>query len=149
MLAGRTAPARSEHNMRSYVHRVRRAIRDDGELIETIASGYRMTMTAEQLDADEFARLARRASQALAVGDAFAAIEAAERAIALWGGPPYAEFGDQPWAVPEAAHLDELHVGVRTDRCEALLDLGKPAAAVSKLEQLTREDPYASGRWHC
>jgi serine/threonine protein kinase/WD40 repeat protein len=134
--------ARSERNMRSYVHRVRRAIGDDGELIATVASGYQMTTTDGQVDADEFARLARRASQALAVGDAVATIDAAERALAVWRGPPYAEFGHQPWAVPEAAHLDELHVGVRTDRCEALIDLGRPGSAITDLEQLTHEDPF-------
>ncbi len=135
------APEHSEHNMRSYVHRVRRAIGDDGELIETVANGYRLTTTVGQVDADEFARLARHASRALAVGDGAATVEAAERALALWHGPPYAELGDERWAVPEAAHLDELRVSVRTDRSEALLELGKPAAAAAELEQLVREDP--------
>ena len=134
-------PARSEHNMRSYVHRVRRAIGDDGELIQTIASGYRLVATDGQVDADEFVRFARSASRALAVGDPVTTLDASERAVALWGGRPYAEFGDAPWAVPEVVRLEELCSEVRTDRCEAFVELGKPAEAVAELERLAREDP--------
>ena len=62
-------------------------------------------------------------------------------ALALWRGPPLAEFGEEPFARVEAGRLEELRLAALEERIEADLALGRHAELVGELEVLIAEHP--------
>ena len=48
------APDRADHNVRTYVHRLRSALGDEGRRIETVGNGYRLHLEHRELDALRF-----------------------------------------------------------------------------------------------
>ncbi len=70
-----------------------------------------------------------------------------EEALALWRGPAYAEFADQPWARGEIARLDELRLLAVERRAAALLDLGRAAEVVPDLEAHVDGHPWREEGW--
>ena len=93
------------------------------------------------LDATRFERLVRDSRRAWAEGNAELALALAERALALWRGPPLADVADAPFAVAEAARLEELRLDCVEDRVAALLALGRHESVVPELERLCAEHP--------
>ncbi|MGH3030925.1 MAG: AfsR/SARP family transcriptional regulator, partial [Gaiellaceae bacterium] len=83
------------------------------------ASGYRLELDREQVDAGRFARLV--------------AERRFEEGLALWRGPPLGEFEDQHWARAEAARLEELHATAVEEHIETRLAAGEHAALVPEL----------------
>ena len=63
----------------------------------------------------------RRASAA----SDLAAAAGLREALALWRGPPLAEFAHEPFAPSEAARLAELRLAALEDRIDADLALGR------------------------
>ena len=66
---------------------------------------------------------------------------ACAEALALWHGPPLAEFAHEPFALGEAARLAELRLAALEDRIDADLALGRHGELVSKLEALVAAEP--------
>jgi len=78
---------------------------------------------------------------ALAKGDAERTSERLREALALWRGPPLADFAYEPFAQGEAVRLEEERLAALEDRIDADLALGRHAALVGELEALVREYP--------
>ena len=57
-------------------------------------------------------------------------------ALALWRGPPLAEFAYESWAQPEIDRLEELRLEALQERVETDLALGASAELVAELELL-------------
>ena len=70
-----------------------------------------------------------------------------DEALALWRGEPLAELGDLPTAGTDRLRLTELQVRARERRCDALLALGRPEAAVPDLQHLVAEHPLRERLW--
>ncbi len=134
-------PDRSEHNIRTYVHRLRNALQEDGERLATVGTGYRLDLHPGELDLERFEELAGNARRAVATGDPVGALDAADAAEALWSGRPYGELADEPWAIAEVARVDEARAGLVESRAEALLAAGRPADAVAVTERAVRDTP--------
>ena len=66
-------------------------------------------------------------------------------ALALWRGPPLADFAYEPFAQAEIARLEELRLAALEQRIEADLALGRHAELVGELEALVAEHRCASG----
>ncbi|MFL5909681.1 MAG: BTAD domain-containing putative transcriptional regulator [Gaiellaceae bacterium] len=62
-------------------------------------------------------------------------------ALALWRGPPLAEFAQQRFAQAEIAQLEELYLSCLESRLEADLAVGEHAALVGELEALVQRHP--------
>src|SRR6185295_10288668 len=62
-------------------------------------------------------------------------------ALALWRGPPLAEFAYEPWAQAEIARLEELRLDALQERIETDLALGASAELVPELELLVGQYP--------
>ncbi len=134
-------PRRAEHNMQSYIHRLRSALGEFGERIETTGTSYRLHLEPGEFDLwtfDESVALARRALES---GDATGALEAADRADVLWRGAPFGEFADDSWASAEVGRLTEAVASLAEARCAALLSLRRPDAAVAVIEPVIAEHP--------
>ena len=119
----------------------RRAPRSPAAVLVSAAPGYALALGADGLDSRRFVGLLDRASAA-APGEAMAMLT---EALGLWSGAPFAEFGDEPWAAPEAARLAELRVVAAERLGEARLATGAAAAAVPDLERVVHDHPLREG----
>ena len=61
--------------------------------------------------------------------------------MALWRGPPLADFAYEPFAQTAIARLEEARLAALEDRIDADLALGDHAALVGELETLVAEHP--------
>jgi DNA-binding SARP family transcriptional activator len=138
-------PPKALAGLQVYVSNLRRALepgrlpRTPATVLISAAPGYRLRLEPEQVDAWLFPRLIDAAAVALSAGDGARALEAVDRALALWQGPAYAEFADDEWAEPEVTRLEELRLVAVEYRTEALLALGRNAG--SEIEQHVRAHP--------
>jgi DNA-binding SARP family transcriptional activator len=101
-----------------------------GERIVTRPPGYVLCVEEGELDLDRFQRL-------VAEGGA----EKLTAALALWRGPPLAEFAYERFAQAEIARLEELREAALEQRIEADLELGRHGDLVGELESLVQEHP--------
>jgi YVTN family beta-propeller protein len=134
-LWGERPPPTAAKNVQVYIARLRKLL-DDGLLV-TRAPGYALRAEDEQLDAARFQALleaARREQPA-------AAAEQLREALALWRGPPLADFVYDSFAQEEIRRLEELRVAALEDRIDADLALGQHEDVVGELEALVRAHP--------
>ncbi|MGV9597060.1 BTAD domain-containing putative transcriptional regulator [Streptosporangium sandarakinum] len=138
-------PPRALAALQVYVSNLRRALEPDrpprapATVLVSAAPGYRLRLEPERVDAWLLPGLIESAAAALAEDDGDRALDLADRALALWQGPAYAEFADERWAEPEAARLEELRLVAVEHRAEALLALGREAGI--ELERHVRAHP--------
>ena len=98
--------------------------------IVTKPPGYAIRVEPGELDLESFERLAAEEGPG----------QLAE-ALALWRGPPLADFAQTRFALSDIGRLDERRVAVLEDRIEADLALGRQADLVAELEALVAEYP--------
>ncbi|MGV9772230.1 BTAD domain-containing putative transcriptional regulator [Streptosporangium sp. NPDC003464] len=138
-------PPKALAALQVYVSNLRRALEPDrpprtpATVLVSAAPGYRLRLEPGKVDAWVFPGLVDSATAALASGDGTRALDLADRALALWQGPAYAEFADDEWAEPETARLEELRLVAVECRAEARLVLGRNAEI--ELEQHVRAHP--------
>jgi peptide/nickel transport system substrate-binding protein len=130
---GERPPPTAAKNVQGYVARLRRVL-GDGALL-TQAPGY--ALRAEALDATRFQALVEEARH----DEPAAAAPRLAEALALWRGPPLADFAYEPFAQDEIRRLEELRLSALEDRLEADLALGRHEEVVAELESLAREHP--------
>ena len=143
-LWGESPPPTARQTVQVYISQLRRALPVDGAgdgAIETRAPGYLLHVAPGRLDLDRFQELSASGRAALAAGDAAGAAEALRTALALWRGPPLADFTYEEWAQREIARLEEWRLACLEERIEADLRLGHRAELVGELEALVDEHP--------
>src|SRR4051794_12717625 len=146
-LWGDAAPATAAKSVQVYVSQVRKALRngepqDDGErVLLTRAGGYVVALDRGQLDAYRLQRSLEDGRRALDGEQPERAAKCLRGGLALWGGPPLADFRYEPFAQSEIVRLEELRLAVIEERVEADLALGRHGALVGELELLTGENP--------
>ncbi len=153
MVWGAAAPDAAPATLRSHVSHLRRALRGTygAAPLSTLGNGhgvgYRLDVTAEQVDARRFERAYAQARPLLAgtVGDREQAVWLLRGALDLWRGPAFADVADQPFALPEIARLGALRRSARRTLAEALTTLGRHGEAVGELAGHVAEDPYDEG----
>jgi serine/threonine protein kinase len=139
--SGGEPPHRAEHNVRTYIHRLRAALDGDADRIETLGAGYRLRLADDEIDTACFERLAGLAGRLGDSGDTVAALEAIEQAEQLWRGDPLQEFRGESWAASEAVRLLEQRVALRIRRAELLLAGGRASEAIALLEAIVHDEP--------
>jgi DNA-binding SARP family transcriptional activator len=138
-LWGARAPATAGKTLQGYIYRLRKALGED--VLRTRGRGYLLIVAPAQLDLDRFERLSRDGRDALSASDPRAAAERLRSALALWRGPPLADFTYEPFAQAEIARLEEVRLATLEDRIEADLGLRRHCELVPELEALVREHP--------
>ena len=132
-LWGEAVPPTAAKMIQIYVSQLRKVL--PAGLLVTRPRGYEVRISPEAIDLSHFERLRERGRAALADGDADEAARVLRDALALWRGPPLAEF-DEPFATIEARRLDELRSACLEDRIDADLELGRHAVLVGELAAL-------------
>jgi DNA-binding SARP family transcriptional activator/ABC-type branched-subunit amino acid transport system substrate-binding protein len=138
-LWGERPPATAAKTLQGYVFHLRRALGDG--LLHTRRAGYELELAPDQLDADEFERLASEGRAALNGGDPTAAARCLCEALDRWRGPPLADFAYESFAQAEIARLEEARLAALEDRIDADLGLGRQEQLVGELDALVREFP--------
>ena len=137
--AGRP-PATAAKVLRTYVSQLRKALGDARDRHRGRAA-YELRVEPDCLDLHRFERLVTEAR----VAEPPAAAQSLREALALWRGPPLAEFAYEPWAQPEIDRLEELRLEALQERIESDLALGASAELVAELELLVGQYPLREG----
>jgi DNA-binding SARP family transcriptional activator len=132
-------PEKAAKSVQAHVSRLRKALGESR--LRTAGGGYAVAVSPEELDLDRFDELVERGRSALAASDPEAASTSLRQGLALWRGPPFADFRYSEFAQAEIARLEERRLAVLEDRIEADLALGRHADVVSELEALVHEHP--------
>jgi len=134
-LWGERPPATAAKNVQVYVSHLRRALGDG--VLDTQAPGYVLRLEPGRLDAERFRMLMEEARR----HEPAQASERLGQALALWRGPPLADFSYDSFAQDEIRRLEELRLSALEDRIEADLALGRHEDVLPELETLARENP--------
>ena len=144
------APANAVKNVQIYVSRLRKGLEPDSRnrrsesrtgILRTQAGGYVLDVGPDELDVDRFLRLVDEGRRALAGGTAEEAATKLTEALALWRGPPLADFAYDSFAQSEIGRLDELRLGAVEERLEADLALGRHTDITPELQALVAQHP--------
>ena len=134
-LYGSEPPKSATASLQNSVAALRKALGPD--VLVTRSPGYVLALVAEQIDARRFEQMLADARSA-SPGERRTILR---RALALWRGPPLAEFAFEGWAEEDARRLDELRLVALEERIAADVDVGLSADVVPELESLVREHP--------
>src|SRR5712691_4523514 len=134
-LWGGHPPASARKTLHTYVSKLRPVLGDS--MLVTRPAGYELRIEPGTLDVDQFERLLAEAKEATP-SEAAAKLRAA---LALWRGPPLADFVYEPFAQAEIARLEELRMAALEHRVNADLALDRHAELIGELEALVAEHP--------
>ena len=134
-LWGSEPPRTAATSLHNTVSQLRKQL--GAEVLVTRAPGYVLHVESEQIDAYRFERALAEARR---LGPD-ARRERLQAALALWRGPPLAEFGLEEFAQPEIRRLEELRLVAVEERIEADLELGRHGDVVGELEALVGANP--------
>jgi len=146
-LWGETPPANPVNALRVIASRLRKALADAADALETVACGYRFAVRSSAVDAIAFDRLVAAGRTAAACGDHEDAASRLRDALDLWRGPALADLIDVPFAAAHAARLDSERLAVIEERNDADLACGRHRHLVGELEALTVQHPLRERLW--
>ncbi|QKW20956.1 winged helix-turn-helix domain-containing protein [Kitasatospora sp. NA04385] len=133
-------PASARQQLHNAVRDLRRALADDGRLLATSDTGYRLTAPADAVDADRFTRLTREARAAERDGRLPEAVRLLRRAVGLWRGEAFAGLPGTALAAA-ATRLGEQRTGATEDLMALLLQTGESSSLVGELTVLLARHP--------
>ena len=112
------------------------------DVVVRTSTGYRLTLTEDQVDSSAVLIRAAASARCSRAGDHVAALSHADAGLALWGGagPGPADDADGPVTALRAERRGTYRILVR-GRALALARLGRPAEAVDRLAELAAERP--------
>jgi DNA-binding SARP family transcriptional activator len=134
-LWGAQPPKTATTSLQNFVSQLRKVLGSD--VLETQMPGYRLHVSPGELDLDRFRRLCETAR----TSELEERRTALREALALWRGPPLADFQFEAFAQGEIGRLEELRLAAVEDRIEADLEAGLDAELVGELESLVDAHP--------
>ena len=132
-------PKHAKKAVQVLASRLRSALGEGAVLSE--GGGYALRLPPGSLDADRFEELFTRGRVELARGEAGEAAATLRQALALWRGPALADVGQERFAQPEIARLEDLRLACLGDRVDADLAGGRHVEVAGELEGLVRQYP--------
>ncbi|MFI6236447.1 BTAD domain-containing putative transcriptional regulator [Micromonospora sp. NPDC050784] len=141
-LWGDAPPANAAGALSAKVSQLRRVLADAEpgarELVRSPPPGYRILVDRDDVDAGRFHRLV---SEARGEQDRRSRVALFSAALALWRGPAFADFRDEPFTAAAAAGLEEQWLLVSEDHLDDRLALGEHAEVVGALGGLLVRQP--------
>jgi predicted ATPase/DNA-binding SARP family transcriptional activator len=141
-LWGDELPVHPAGALQSKVSRLRQALENaepgGGGLVAFRPPGYLLQLEGDAVDERRFAALVERAG---ATGDPRARAALLADALALWRGPPLADFADAAFAQAAIARLEEQRLAALEDQAETRLALGEHSLLAGELGELVARHP--------
>ena len=147
---GGAPPDAARTTVRSYVARLRRELAPVAEATGVVVSldgGYLLDVEDDQVDWIRFSRDVEAGTALLAAGRVADALEAAQHALASWGGPPFLDLPCSPRAQELVAQLDQLRLRALEVEGEAMLLADQHEELVPRLAGLVVEHPLEERFW--
>jgi DNA-binding SARP family transcriptional activator len=147
-LWGDSAPANVANSLQANVSKLRRALEVHvggaaaQATLATHGRGYVIHLDGHALDARRAVELVSASRDLLRNGAPERAAGAANEALGLYRGQPFAEVAYLDWAQAEVHRLDELRLEATEALHAAQLALGRHAEAISALETLVAAHPF-------
>ena len=146
VLAGRLWPERAPQHERAAVHtyvaRLRRLL--GREVIQTVSDGYRLAVTADQIDLWDFRDLLQRASATVSAPEELALLRQASR---LWRGRPFTGL-ESTWLEREVIpRLEDEWASAAERRIDLEMQDGQWAAVIPELRDLVSAHPTRESWW--
>jgi DNA-binding SARP family transcriptional activator len=138
-------PSGAASTLQSHISFLRRAL-GSGRLVGR-DGGYVLEVVDHELDVRRFEDELRRGRDALVGGDPGGAARLLVTALGRWRGRALADVSGTPWAVPEEARLEELHIGAIETWLEARLVLGEHREVVALAEGAIADHPLREEIW--
>ncbi|MFE3032400.1 BTAD domain-containing putative transcriptional regulator [Streptomyces canus] len=139
-LWGDAPPASAVGSVRTYVHRLRRALGEGASLIRSVGDAYVVRALPEDLDLAAFRELTARAEAARRAGEVKEAAALLRDALALWRGPALSGVRGE-FAQAGREQLETLRLSALESLLAIRLDLGGHAQAVPELAALVAGRP--------
>jgi DNA-binding SARP family transcriptional activator/tetratricopeptide (TPR) repeat protein len=136
-------PGSAASTVRTYVSRLRRMLEDSaaaGSEIRSVAGGYQLDLSVDELDLTVFQRHVTDAERARQAGDVMMWAKELVSGLDLWHGTPLAGLPG-PFAARQRANLERLRASAEATRLRAELDLGEPDRVLPELAALADEHP--------
>jgi len=150
-LWGAEPPPSATKSVHALISKLRRRLENEpaGQGVEegengvllTHPHGYVLTVASGELDLHRFQSLLDEGQHSLSAGRADDAAAKLRQGLALWRGPPLAEFAYESFAQVEIARLEELRLSALEERIEADLALGRDRDLIPELEALVAKNP--------
>ena len=141
-LWGDDLPVHPANALQSKVSRLRQALENaepaGGELVVSRSPGYLLQLDGGAVDEGRFAALIERAGATQDPRDRAALLA---DALALWRGPPLAEFADAMFAQAAIARLEEQRLAALEEQAEARLALGEHSLLAGEIGELVARHP--------
>jgi hypothetical protein len=134
-LWGADRPETAAKALQGYVSQLRKTL--GPEMLVTGPGGYMLRLAPGQLDADRFEQLVDDARDA----EPHDSAEWLREALALWRGPPLADFTYDDFAQGEIARFEERRLVALERRIEADLALGRHQEVAGELASLVKQHP--------
>ncbi len=133
--------------MQAKISKLRRAL-GDAAVVSGARSGYTLEVDPSAVDAVEVLELASAAKDRVRGGDFGLALQACDRALAMFRGDVIlCDAGDVQWVVPYRVRLDEARLGLVEDQLSARLELGGGDELIGELEGLVLLHPLRERLW--
>ncbi|MEU3963123.1 BTAD domain-containing putative transcriptional regulator [Streptomyces buecherae] len=140
-LWGPTPVDNAVNALHALVYRLRKLLGGGAATLASVGAGYRLAVSARDVDAHRFEELAARGKRQLAAGAPREAVPLLGEALALWRGPAFADVLEAPYAGSAGVRLEELRAAALEDRFEAELRLGRHAEILADLQATAAEHP--------
>ncbi|WP_329550487.1 AfsR/SARP family transcriptional regulator [Streptomyces sp. NBC_00696] len=141
---GIKAPASAPGILRTYVHRLRKALEPDRDtaasVIRSVGDGYQLPIGERDMDLTVFRQLLTGAERARQAGDDKDGVRQLDEALRLWQGTALAGIRSE-YARIQRRRLDELRLSAQATRIAAELNLGSHTDAVADLTGLVADNP--------
>jgi DNA-binding SARP family transcriptional activator len=134
-LWGEKPPRTAATSLQNFISQLRKVLGQD--LLETTPPGYRVRVRPGDIDLDRFRLLVEQSESMEPTGKA----RALREALAIWRGPPLADFSFEAFAQAHIAHLEELRLATLEERIQADLDSGLSTQLIPELEELVKSHP--------
>ncbi|GAA5028059.1 hypothetical protein GCM10025738_05810 [Microbacterium fluvii] len=142
---GADAPPTWAQQVKKSISTIRRMLGADS--VRTLGADYAFGLDPDTLDATRFERLVSAARQQQLHGEHDRAIDAYQRALALWRGRPFPDIADWEPGVVETMRLTEIRDSAAEELLDARLNAGDERAVIPDAERLVRENPLREDRW--
>ena len=121
---GAEASTTARNTLQSKVSKLRRAV-GEGTVVTGGPAGYCLVVDPREVDAVEVLQVADAAEGLLQTGNAPGALEASNRALAMFHGDTVlADAGDEDWLIPYRTRLVEVRLALMEIQLAARLQLG-------------------------